>query len=497
MPVHPERGAVDGNIFVVDGFEDGCWSSFVLNCQQCRLSVCRSFTMPTIERNDQPGDQTKDEKGSPSSAESNNSKAETKPIKPPRKVAVKKKTARKKAAKTAGSRMEPAKTDTSQTRREEIQKEESNSSKAESKPIKPPRKVAVKKKTARKKTAKTAVNHMEPAKTDTSQTRHEEIQNEESNSGKAESKPIKPPRKVAVKKKTVRKKAAKTAVGHMDSAKLDTPQTTATEIKLERPSVPDQAASATGSEAGKAPPAEQSRPEKPVEVSVSPAAAPLPPSQPRPPGGTGLRGFWIKVGTSAFVILAGITGIYSFFSEDEATSTPQATQAAAASAPQSDDAPVADSGVADTGMARGVVFPPATEQSNVVDPESLRGYSNQPETFAGAAVANEPVVDTANTAGGTRGVTPAADQSLAIQRHTAPAAPHSGHFSEEPVEYRPELYRPLESEQEPPPSTQASAVSEAPRTSFVPPAPSYYPQPGAYAYPPAPYYGGYGRYYPY
>jgi hypothetical protein len=451
--------------------------------------------MPTIEQNDQPGDQTKDEKGSSSSAESNSGKAESKPIKPPRKVAVKKKTARKKAAKTAINRMDPAKTDTSQTRREEIQNEESNSSKAESKPIKPPRKVAVKKKTARKKAAKTAGSRMEPAKTDASQTRREEIQNEESNSGKVESKPIKPPRKVAVKKKTARKKATKTAVGRRDSAKMDTSQTTATEIKLERPSVPDQAASATGSEAGKAPPAEQSRPEKPVEVSVSPAAAPPPPSQPRPPGGTGLRGFWIKVGASAFVILAGITGIYSFFSEDEATSTPEATQAAASA--QSDDAPVADSGVADTGMARGIVFPPAREQSNVVDPESLRGYSNQPETFAGAAVANEPVVDTANTAGGTRGVTPAADQSLAIQRHTAPAVPHSGHFSEEPVGYRPELYRPLEPEREPPPSTQASAVNEAPRTSFVPPAPSYYPQPGAYAYPPAPYYGGYGRYYPY
>ena len=318
---------------------------------------------------------------------------------------------------------------------------------------------------------------------------------EESNSSKAESKPIKPPRKVAVKKKTARKKAAKTAVGRRDSAKLDTSKTRATEIQLERPSVPDQAASATGSEAVKAPPAEESRPEKPVAGSVSPAAAPPPHSQPHPPGGTGLRGFWIKVGAVAFVILAGITGIYSFFSEDEATSAPEATQAAASA--QSDDAPVADSGSADTGMAGGLVFPPATEQSNVVDPESLRGYSNRPGTLAGAAVANEPVVDTAMTAGGTRGVTPAADQSPANPRSTAPAPPHSGHFSGEPVGYRPELYRPLESKQEPPPSNQPSAISEAPRTSVVPPAPSYYPQPGAYAYPPAPYYGGYGRYYPY
>ena len=442
--------------------------------------------MPTIERNDQPGDQTKDEKGSSSSEESNSSKAATKPIKPPRKVAVKKKTTRKKAAKTAVGRMEPAKSDTSQTGREEIQEEESNSGKAESKPIKPPGKVAVKKKTARKKVAKTAGSRVEPAKTDASQTRRGEIQKEESNSGKAESKPIKPPRKVTVKKKTVRKKSAKTAVGRRDAAKMDTLQTTATEIKLERPSVPDQAASATGSEAVKAPPAEESRPEKPVEGSVSPAAAPPPHSQPHPPGGTGLRGFWIKVGAVAFVILAGITGIYSFFSEDEATSAPEETQAAAASA-QSGDAPVADSGGADTGMARGLVFPPATEQSNVVEPGTL----------AGTAVANEPVVDTAITAGGTRGITPAADQSPANQRGTAPALPHSGHFSEEPVGYRPELYRPLESKQEPPPSTQPSAVSEAPRTSFVPPPPSYYPQPGAYAYPPAPYYGGYGRYYPY
>ena len=384
--------------------------------------------MPTIKQNDQPEDHTKDEKDSPSSEESNSRKVGTRQIKQSKKVAVKKKTVRKKAAKTAGGRTDPVKKKTSQTRRKQIQ-------------------------------------------------------NEESDSSKAETRQIKQSKKVAVKKKTARKKAAKTVGVRTDSAKRETSPTTRGEIQLERPSGPDQGASVTGGEAGKAPPAEQHQPEKPVEVSVSPASAP-PHSQPRPRGGAGLMGFWIKVGASALVILASIIGIYSFFSEDKAASRPEATQAAASA--QGDDASVADSVVAEPEMARGVVFPPATEQSNVVEPG----------TFAGAAVANEPVVETATTAGVTPGVTPATDQPLASQRDAALPIPQSGHFSEEPAGYRPELYRPLEPEQDPSPANQPSAVSETPRASFVP-APSYYPQPGAYAYPPAPYYGGYGRYYPY
>jgi hypothetical protein len=425
MPVHPEQGVLDGSIFVVDGVEDGCRSSCVLNCQRRRLSGCRSFTMPTIKQNDQPEDHKKDEKDSPSSAESNSSKVGTRQVKQSKKVAVKKKTVRKKAAKTVGVRTDPVKKKTSQTRRKQIQ-------------------------------------------------------NEESDSSKAETRQIKQSKKVAVKKKTARKKAAKTVGVRTDSAKKEISQTTREEIQLERPSGPDQGASVTGGEAGKAPPAEQNQPEKPAEVSVSPAAAP-PHSQPR--GGAGLMGFWIKVGASAFVILASIIGIYSFFSEDKDASRPEATQAAASA--QGDDASVADSVVAEPETARKVVFPPATEQSNVVDPG----------TFAGAAVANEPVVGTAITAGVTPGVTPAADQPLASQQDAAPPIPQSSHFSEEPAGYRPELYRPLEPEQDPPPPNQPSAVSETPRASFVP-APSYYPQPGAYAYPAAPYYGGYGRYYP-
>ena len=317
--------------------------------------------------------------------------------------------------------------------------------------------------------------------------------NEESNRNKAETRQIKQSKKVAVKKKTARKKAAKTAGGSMDSVKKKKSQTRGKETEPERPSGSDQGASVTGSEAGKAPPAEQQQPEKPVEGAVSPAAAP-PHSQPRSRGGTGLMGFWIKVGASAFVIVAGIIGIYSFFSEDEAASRSEETQAAAGAL--GDEASVTNSVAADTETARGVVFPPTAEQSNMVDPESLHGYSNAPGTFAGAAVDNEPVVETAITADVTPGLPPAADQPLASQQAAAPPPPHSGRFSEEPAGYRPELYRPLESEQNPPRATQPSAVSETPRASSVP-APSYYPQPGAYAYPPAPYYRGYGHYYPY
>jgi len=448
--------------------------------------------MTTIERNDQPEDQTKDEKGSPSSEKSNSGKAETTQIKSPRKVAAKKKTARKKAAKKAVSRMDPAKTEASQPTRAEIHNGEPNSSDAETKPVKPPRKVAAKKKTARKKAAKKAVGRMNPAKTEASQLTRAGIHNGEPNSSDAETKQIKPSRKATVRKKTARKKAAKTVGGRKDSAKMETAQATRTEIQLERPAEPAQSASVTGSKAGKATPAEQIQPEKPV-VAVSPATAP-PHSKPAPRGGTGLMGFWIKLGISAFVIIAGVIGIYSFFSEDEAASRPEATQAAASA--QGGDASVADGLEVDAGRARGVVFPPATEQSNIVHPESLRGYNNAPGTFAGAGVANEPVAETANTAAVTRGVTPAADQALANQRSAAPPTPHSGQFSQPTSGYRPELYRPLEPEKEPPPPTQPSAASEAPRASSVP-APTYYPQPGTYAFPPAPGYGGSGRYYPY
>jgi len=394
--------------------------------------------MPTIEQNDQPGDRTKDEKDSPSSEVSNRINVET------------------------------------------GQTEQSN-------------KVAVKKKTARKKAAKTAGGSMALAKKRPSQTGHKEIQNEESTGSKLETRQTEQSNKVAVKKKTARKKAAKTAGGSMALAKKKPSQTGGKEIQPERPSGSDQAASVTSSEAGKVRPAEHNQPEKPVEDSVSPKEAP-PHSHPPPRGGTGLRGFWIKVGASAFVILAGVIGIYSFFSEDEATSSPEATQATDRT--QGDDASVSDGLATDAGQARGVVSPPTAEQSNMVHPESLQEYKNEPGTFAGAAVANEPVVETAITGGVTPPVTPAADQPLASQRDAAPPIPHSDDFSEKPAGYRPELYRPLEPEKDPPPPTQPSAISQTPRASFVP-APSYYPQPGAYAYPPAPYNGGYGRYYPY
>jgi hypothetical protein len=353
--------------------------------------------MPTIERNDQPEDHAKDEKGSPSSEESISSKVETRQIKQSGKIAAKKKTARKKAAKKAGDRMVSAEKKASPTRRKEVQREESDSSKTETMQLKQSRKAAAKKKTARKKAAKKAGDRMDSAKKKASPTRHKETQ-----------------------------------------------------------------------------------PEKPVEGSVSPAAAPPLHSQPQPRGGTGLMGFWIKAGASVFVILAGVIGIYTFFSEDETASRPEAAGA------QGDNASVAGRVAADTGTARGDVFPPATQQSSVVDPESSHGYKNEPGMFAGAAVTNEPVVGSAITAGVTPGVAPAADQPHAGQSDAAP----------EPAGYRPELYRPLEPEQDPPPSTQASAINETPRASFVP-APYYYPQPGAYAYPPASYYGGYGRYYPY
>jgi len=55
--------------------------------------------------------------------------------------------------------------------------EESNSSKVGTRQIKQSKKVAVKKKTVRKKAAKTAGGRMDPVKKKTSQTRRKQIQN--------------------------------------------------------------------------------------------------------------------------------------------------------------------------------------------------------------------------------------------------------------------------------------------------------------------------------
>ena len=199
--------------------------------------------MPTIEQSNQPEDQTKDEKSSPSSDESGSSATEAIQTKQSGKVAVKKKTVRK---------------------------------------------------AARKKAA---------------QTTGRQIQDEQSNSSATETKQTTQPGKVAVKKKTVRKKAAK----------KKTSQTKLKQIQLEPASESDKAAaSLVVNAAGKTAPATQNQPEKPVENAAPPAAAPSRP-QPQPQGATGLMGFWIKVGISAFVIVAGIITVFSFFGEDETT----------------------------------------------------------------------------------------------------------------------------------------------------------------------------------
>jgi hypothetical protein len=324
--------------------------------------------------------------------------------------------------------------------------------------------------------------------------------NEKPNGGTAETKQAAPSKKVAVKKKTVRKKAAKTAASTNSAKKKKTP-TKGNKTQSERPSETEQAALIAGSQAENAPPAQPEQPEKPVAAPVSPAAAA--PSQPPSGGGTGLMGFWIKVGASALVIVAGIIGIYSFFSEDEVTSSPEGTQAAAIA--RGDNAPVAETGAVDAGMAQGTVSPrTTTEYSNVMVPESQRGYGNQ------------PAMNTANTGVVTPGVSRAAEQAATRRWDTATQMPRASHFSDEPAKYRPELYRPLEPEQETSTQSRSSAANQTPSASSVP-APSQYPQPGAYAYPPAPhyyggygypqpgaqayptapYYGGYGRYYPY
>ena len=371
--------------------------------------------MPTIEQSNQPEDQTKDEKSSPSSDESGSSATETIQTKQSSKVAVKKKTVRK---------------------------------------------------AARKKTAQTTGG---------------QIQDEQSNSGTTESKHTTQPGTVAVKKKTARKKAAR----------KKTSQTSPKQIQLEPTSESDQAAaSLIVKETGKTAPAAQNPPEKPLEKAAPPAAAPSRP-QPQPQGATGLMGFWIKVGISAFVIVAGIITLFSFFGEDETTSGPETTQATAGA--QGDNASIAGGIAADRRTAPGVAFPPTPEQSNVRDRNSSQRYGNQPGAFAGAAVANKPAMESAAV---TPAVPPGAGQPPASQPYVAPPPPRGNSFYHQPSEYRPELYRPLEPEQAPSAPTQTSGANETPRTNVVP-APSYYPQPGTYAYPPAPQQGGYGGYYPY
>ena len=421
--------------------------------------------MPTIEQSNQPEDQTKDEKSSPSSDESGSSATETIETKQSSKVAVKKKTVRKAARKKVA-----------QTTGRQIQDEQSNSSATETKQTTQAGKVAVKKKTVRKKTAKKK----------TSQTTSGQIQDEQSNSGATETKQTTQPGKVAVKKKTVRKKAAK----------KKTSQTKLKQIQLEPASESDKAAaSLVVNAAGKTAPATQNQPEKPVENAAPPAAAPSRP-QPQPQGATGLMGFWIKVGISAFVIVAGIITVFSFFGEDETTSGPETTQATVGA--QGENASVADGIAADRRTAPGVAFPPTPEQSSVLDRNSSQRYGNQPGAFTGgAAVANKPAMESAANAAVTPSVSPNAGQPPASQPYAAPPNPRGNSFYHQPSEYRAELYRPLEPEQAPSAPTQSSGgANETPRTNVVP-APSYHPQPGTYAYPPAPQQGGYGGYYPY
>ena len=413
--------------------------------------------MPTIEQSNQPEDQTKDEKSSPSSDESGSSATEAIQTKQSGKVAVKKKTVRKKAARKK----------TAQTAGRQIQDEQSNNSATETKQTTQPEKVAVKKKTVRKKAAKKK----------TAQTTSAQIQDEQYNSGATETKQTTQPEKVAVKKKTVRKKAAK----------KKTAQTELKQIQLEPASESDKAAaSLVVNAAGKT---------APVGNAAPPAAAPSRP-QPQPQGATGLMGFWIKVGISAFVIVVGIITVFSFFGEDETTSGPEATQATAGA--QGENASVADDIAADRRTAPGVAFPPTPEQSSVLDRSSSQRYGNQLGAFAGAAVANTPAMESAANAAVTHPVPPGAGQPPASQPYVAPPPPRGNSFYHQPAEYRPELYRPLEPEQDSSAPTQSGSGSanETPRTTVVP-APTYYPQPGTYAYPPAPQYGGYGGYYPY
>jgi hypothetical protein len=375
--------------------------------------------MPTIEQSNQPEDQTKDEKSSPSSDESGSSATETIQTKQSSKVAVKKKTVRK---------------------------------------------------AARKKTAQTTGG---------------QIQDEQSNSGATETRHTTQPGKVAVKKKTARKKAAR----------KKTSQTSPKQIQLEPTSESDQAAaSLIVKETGKTAPAAQNPPEKPLEKAAPPASAPSRP-QPQPQGATGLMGFWIKVGIFAFVIVAGIITVFSFFGEDETTSGPEATQATAGA--QGENASIAGGIAADRRTAPGIAFPPTPEQSGVPDRNSSQRYGNQPGAFTGgAAVANRPAMESAANAAVTPAVPPGAGQPPAGQPYAAPPNPRGNSFYHQPSEYRPELYRPLEPEQAPSTPAQTSGANETPRTNVVP-APSYYPQPGTLPYPPAPQYGGYGGYYPY
>ena len=373
-------------------------------------------------------------------------------------------------------RKKVARKQSSQTARDTIQDAQSDSETTETHQTTQAGKVAVKKKTVRKKAAKKK----------TSQTASGQVQDKQSDSGTTESKHTTQPGKVAVKKKTARKKAAR----------KKTSQTKPKQIQLEPTSESDQAAaSLIVKEAGKTAPAAQNPPEKPVENAAPPAAAPSRP-QPQSQGATGLMGFWIKVGISAFVIVAGIITVFSFFGEDETTSGPETTQATVGA--QGENASVADGIAADRRTAPGVAFPPTPEQSSVLDRNSSQRYGNQPGAFTGgAAVANKPAMESAANAAVTPSVSPNAGQPPASQPYAAPPNPRGNSFYHQPSEYRAELYRPLEPEQAPSAPTQSSGgANETPRTNVVP-APSYYPQPGTYAYPPAPQQGGYGGYYPY
>jgi hypothetical protein len=312
------------------------------------------------------------------------------------------------------------------------------------------------------------------------------LSDEASEKGKPEARKVKQPRKVAAKDKTSQKKAAKTAAATTESATMKSAQTKQEE-RAEPTSEPDHSVSAAASEPGSTSDAQQTKPEKPAEASVSTAAPP--PSQPTPPGGTGLMGFWIKVGASVFVVIAGIVGLFSFLGDDEAPSEPEAAQAAATTA-QDNQGSVVYRATTASGTAQGrVAVPTATERSVPLAPGSYGGYANQQTTYGGVANTNTPAAGTGWTEGNAPRPGAGSDQSF---RGDWNSGRRSGYFPEQPAEYRPELYRPLEMENEPPAAPRTATVSAAPQAPTVT-VPSQYPQQGVYAYPPAPGYGGYGQ----
>ncbi len=303
----------------------------------------------------------------------------------------------------------------------------------------------------------------------------------------AGAKRVKQSKKVAARKKTVKKRAAKTQAGVQPGAeKKKKAQTTRKKTK------PEQTAStvAPSTEAVEAAPAEQNRSEQPVADSKSAQAAP-PPSPPQSRGGTGLMGFWLKVGAVAFVILALIIGIYSFFSDDEVTSESQATPTVVG--PQGEDIPLAGSVAADTETTQPIVFPLTPQQPNLIELEPLPGNSREPAALAETRAADRSVSETDVAENITPGPSPVKDQPPPGPWGAMSQKPRAGQLYAEPGEYRPELYRPLEPKGDSSPTTQPSAATEPERAASVP-VPSQYPQPGTYAYPPSPYYGGYGYY---